>query len=227
MKFSHIIFDADRTLFDFDRSERDAFRDTALAFGIRCTDALYEQYQKVNDAFWKLHEEGKIEKDILRVKRFETLFAGASVEAEPAAFNAAYTRCLSEKSYLFDGALDLCASLSGSYPLLLATNGTACVQEKRFALSPIRKFFKRIYISEQVGYTKPDPRFFAHIIQKEGIAEPRGVLMVGDSLRADIVGAKGAGFQTCWYNPPGLEDLSGVRPDYTIRSFEDLKAILK
>ena len=210
-----ILFDADRTLFDFDRSEEEAFAETAERYGLDGM-ALYPRYQAINDRLWQLHEQGKIQKDVLRLQRYEELFEEQQLNIDPACFNRDYTEILSTKSILLESSLEVCQELSESYPLFLATNGTACVQQKRFARSPICRYFRKIYISEQVGYTKPDPRFFERIFSEQGIKEPARALMVGDSLRADIAGANAVGMRSCWFNPDRLENSSGVQPDFTI-----------
>ncbi len=144
------------------------------------------------------------------------------MDIDPACFNRDYTELLSTKSILFEDSLEVCRKLSESYPLLLATNGTACVQRERFARSPIRRYFRKIYISEQVGYTKPDPRFFERIFAEQGIKDPARALMVGDSLRADIAGANAVGMRSCWYNPDRLENDSDIQPDCTIFRLDEL-----
>ena len=68
-----ILFDADRTLFDFNRSEEEAFAETAERYGLDGM-ALYPRYQAINDRLWQLHEQGKIQKDVLRLQRYEELF---------------------------------------------------------------------------------------------------------------------------------------------------------
>lgn len=221
MSSCFILFDADRTLFDFDRSEEEAFAETAERYGLDGV-ALYPRYQAVNDRLWQLHEQGKIQKDVLRLQRYEELFEEQQLDIDPACFNRDYTELLSTKSILFEDSLEVCRKLSESYPLLLATNGTACVQRERFARSPIRRYFRKTYISEQVGYTKPDPRFFERIFAEQGIKDPARALMVGDSLRADIAGANAVGMRSCWFNPDRLENDSGIQPDCTIFRLDEL-----
>ena len=69
MKYEYLLFDADDTLLDFKRSEREALSDSLLKFGIEPTDELISAYSEINDSLWKLLEKGGIEKNKLRVRR--------------------------------------------------------------------------------------------------------------------------------------------------------------
>jgi HAD superfamily hydrolase (TIGR01549 family) len=53
-------------------------------------------------------------------------------------------------------------------------------------------FFEVLSISCEVGYLKPHPRIFQHALDALGIG-PEEAMMVGDSLRADVGGAKALG----------------------------------
>ncbi len=51
--------------------------------------------------------------------------------------------------------------------------------------------------SAQVGVAKPNPAFYRMALDRAGV-EPRDALMVGDSYRADVRGAWGAGMDAVW-----------------------------
>ena len=56
---------------------------------------------------------------------------------------------------------------------------------------------------------------------------PSEVLMVGDSLRSDIIGAKKAKMHNCWINRPNKSyDLAKVVPEFEIKSFNELPKVL-
>ena len=74
MKYEIIIFDADETLFDFKKSERDAFKNTMLEFDIEYDENHHLKiYQDINTAIWKEFEEGLITQQKLKVERFKRL----------------------------------------------------------------------------------------------------------------------------------------------------------
>jgi putative hydrolase of the HAD superfamily len=61
---------------------------------------------------------------------------------------------------------------------------------------------ERVFVSSQVGYIKPDPRFFLSV-QEQLSAEPAEILIVGDDLQADIEGARAARWHAAWLQRDG------------------------
>ena len=222
--YKYLLFDADNTLFDFDRSEKQALAETFAGFGAAISEAEIEAYHRINDALWKKLERGETTREKLKVQRFAEFieYLGAS-EIDAFAAAAAYVERLSEQCFLIDGALGLCEHLSRKYPLYLITNGITTVQKKRFAKSPIKKFFKNVYISEEMGATKPDERYFRLVAGDIGDGDPENYLVIGDSLSSDIQGAVNFGCDSVWIAPEGKTD---PRPTYTVRGFSEIYEIL-
>ncbi len=81
-----------------------------------------------------------------------------------------------------------------------------------------------IFLSEQLGYEKPNIEFFNQVFDALGPVDKSEVLIVGDSLTSDIHGGNNAEILTCWYNPNHLSAGPEYRIDYEI---EDLHEILK
>jgi 2-haloacid dehalogenase len=61
----------------------------------------------------------------------------------------------------------------------------------------------QIIVSEDAGYQKPHKGFFQYAFNLCEIQDKNEVIIVGDSLSADIKGGKDFGIATCWYNPTG------------------------
>ena len=55
------------------------------------------------------------------------------------------------------------------------------------------------FVSSKIGFSKPDPRFFASVAAQLN-ATPREILLVGDDWQADVQGARAAGWQAIWLN---------------------------
>ena len=83
-----------------------------------------------------------------------------------------------------------------------------------------------MFISEKLGVTKPSRKFFEIALRVLDIEKREKVLVVGDSLGADIKGGNDAGLATCWYNPHGAENDTDIQPTYTISRLEDLYPIV-
>ena len=92
----------------------------------------------------------------------------------------------------------------------------------------IARYFRDIFISEQLGSYKPSPAFFRACFGAIPDFDPAEALMVGDSLTSDIRGARNAGLRSCWYNPHRSAAPAGHRPaDYTIHALAELPHLLE
>ena len=103
MKYEIILFDADGTLLDFKRSEREALREALLSIGISADDEMIATYSRINDGLWKMLERGEIEKSVLLVRRFEDFFAHYGLEGDAPDLAERYMKALSEKGYAVVG----------------------------------------------------------------------------------------------------------------------------
>lgn len=227
MKYEVIIFDADETLFDFKKSEREAFKSTILEFGMQYDENCHlKTYQIINTAIWKEFEEGLITQEKLKVERFKRLSNKLKVNFDEFEFAKSYMKHLGNASFLYDGSVELVENLSRNYTLSIVTNGLTSVQENRIRKSIISEYFKDIVISEEIAIAKPNPKIFEHALKNINHIDKTKVLMVGDSLTSDIQGGLNFEIDTCWYNPNKLINEIGIKPTYEISSFDELIFIL-
>lgn len=222
-KYSLIVFDADNTLFDFEVSEALALERLFRNHGLDYTEETRNFYREENTVLWSRFEQGLVSKANLQIQRFQSLFDRLNLRGlDPAAFNDEYVLLLGENPRLIDGALMVCRELSKTKTLAIATNGVEKTQRLRFERSEIKPFVKHLVISEAIGFAKPDVRYFDYLFTLCGHKEKADVLIVGDSLLADIQGGNAYGIDTCWYNPWEEINTSGIIPNYEIRSLEQL-----
>ncbi len=227
MNLELILFDADRTLFDYDRAESDALRDTFCHFGLEYDlDIHMPLYREINEQLWRELEEGKTTSGELRIERFRRMFDGQMSEADLTEFGRLYLIKLSKGGYLLDGAEEVCRHLADGYRLAIVTNGIREVQLARFKGSPLEPFIEQVIISEDTGYSKPHPGIFDYAFRALGHSDKKTTLMVGDSLTSDIAGGIGFGIKTCWYNPAKNPVLPGLEPDYEITDLRELLTLL-
>ena len=223
---THIFFDLDNTLLDFDRGEAHALSRAFRQFGIDPTPAVLARYHDINLRQWELLEEGKLTKDQVLTRRFDLLFAELGVSCDSQAVCDLYESFLAEEHDFVPGALELLEALSPRYSLHLATNGASAVQRRRLADAGILPYFQNIFISEEVGFHKPSPAFFHACFAAIPGFDPASALMVGDSLTSDIRGGRNAGIRTCWFNPQGKPARPDIAPDHTIRALSELPDLL-
>lgn len=226
MKYELVLFDADGTLFDFDTAEMQAFEKTLKQFGItENLKQLHREYEIINMAIWRDFEQKKIISKDLRVERFRRFFDRENLQLDPKVISPIYLKYLSEGTHLLPGAEEIVSFLFGKCELALATNGIADVQNPRFAGSDLAKYFQHIFISEEIGHPKPDPKFFEHIFKK--LTHKESAIIVGDNLTSDIKGGNDFGIDTCWFNPNKRHNKSGIVPIFEISDLRELKRIIK
>ncbi len=227
-RYTTLLFDADRTLFDFDAAEREAFGIVMDKFGIQYTDADFDRYVEINNDLWEQLGRGEITKKYLQDNRFEIFLdsVGRSVNTPGAVFNAEYVDQLANVSKLFDGALPLCRKLSEHYDMYIVTNGVSHTQKKRFCLSPIHGYFRDIFVSEDAGAAKPKAEYFDYVFAHIGEDKRTSSVIIGDSLSHDILGGNNYGIDTIWYNPKNAENKTDIIPTETVRSYSELLEVL-
>lgn len=225
-RYSTILFDADNTLLDFDRSEREALFDALRFMGVKPRDEMIPVYSAINVAHWKKLERGEITKTELRSARFVKFFEQYGIKADAQRMADAYTEFLSTKSYLMEGALEVCEMLAKHCRLYVITNGIASVQVGRFDPSPLFPLFSGVFISEEIGVEKPARAFFDAVATGISDFDPADTLVVGDSLTSDIQGGINAGIDTCWFNRKDERAPSDMPITYTVNSLKDLPALI-
>lgn len=221
-----IFFDLDDTILDFHAAERAALTDTLGQLGVAPTEEILERYSELNLQQWKLLERGEITRDALKVRRYALLFAEFGLACPPEEAARLYEDRLCLGHYFMAGAEELLAALAGRYGLYIVTNGTARVQKSRIRSAGLEAYFRDVFISEAIGYDKPDARFFQSCFARIPGFVRENALLVGDSLSSDIAGGKNAGLRTVWYNRRGEENRSGIVPDHEIMSLGQLPSLL-
>jgi 2-haloacid dehalogenase len=199
--YQWLLFDADGTLFDYERAEaealKQAFQQNGLAFDAGCLTS----YQQINRELWQCVERGELAPGVLKVRRFELLFEALGMAHSASRFSGLYLDRLAECSELIAGAAEVLAALHGRYRFAIVTNGLHAVQRSRVARSAIRGYIDVMIISEEIGCAKPAREFFDVTFGRLGRPPVDEVLMIGDNWASDIQGAARYGLATCWYNP--------------------------
>ncbi len=88
------------------------------------------------------------------------------------------------------------------------------------------KYFQKVFVSEKMGALKPAKEFFDGCLKEMGDISPDEIVIIGDSLTADIFGGKDYGLKTIWFNPNNLPQPNSHIPDYTVNSLLEIKQIL-
>ena len=224
--FDFVLFDADNTLFDFDRAEHEALKGVLAAHGYPTDPATLEVYLAVNRDLWARFDRGEVTQAYLVVERFAAFVRAMGGHDDPAQFNRDYLDRLARGAFLLPGAEALCRALAPRCTLAIVTNGVARAQRGRFERSPLAGLISHLFISEELGAAKPDPAFFDAVLRALGGPDRGRVLMVGDNLATDVRGGLEAGLPTAWYNPRGLPNPTPWVPAWTVESYPQLEALI-
>lgn len=226
-RYDVLLCDADNTIFDFEQAEVCAFADACAFAGLAPTDALLHTYSQINQALWKLLEQGGITQKELRVRRFEQFLATIGrTDVDAPGMAQAFTDSLGRQSVPIAGAVEAVERWSRVLPVIIVTNGIARVQRGRMDGSAVKPFISGLVISEEVGSAKPDPAMLRIGMEQAGVSDVRRALMLGDSLSSDIAAAANAGIDACWYNPRGIVNDKGLPVRYEIRDLDEVDSIL-
>lgn len=225
--YRFLLFDLDDTILDFGKAERCALIRALEGFGIALSDAALARYSEINAEEWRRLERGECTRDEVKLNRFVRFCKEYSLAADPASLRTTYEGNLAEGHFFVDGAEELLEAL-GKMPnkrLFLVSNGTTAVQRGRLASAGISHRFEGIFLSEEVGFVKPQKEFFdACFAAIPGFCREEAIIL-GDSLTSDIAGGKNASIATCYFSTKTTGDEPSA--DFTIHRLSDFLKIVK
>jgi putative hydrolase of the HAD superfamily len=229
-EYKHLFFDLDHTLWDFEKNAAETIFHLyemfeLHQFGKFTSTDFYKKYSYINHRMWRQYYEGKITQQELRIQRFSQTLTKLGLEPGqvPAGLHEAFTSICPTKTAVFPFTHETLAYLKNKYVLHIITNGFQDVQAIKMAASNLGQYFSGVITSESVGCTKPDKRIFEHALECAGV-QASECLMIGDSLEADILGAKNAGIDQVFFNPERKRHAQRVT--YEISCLSELQKIL-
>lgn len=230
MKYRHIFFDLDRTLWDFDAAAEVAFERIYDKYhlkelGIPSAHDFHEVYHPLNEKLWELYRADQITKEELNRVRFLKPLEHYGIHDVKLADHLSedYVYWSPRIVRLVPGTMELLEYLKPKYHLHLITNGFQEVQHTKLSGSGMEPYFETLTVSEEVGVKKPNPEIFLYALKKAGTTAGES-LMIGDEMAVDIDGARAAGIDQIFFNPSGQHEL-GERT-FEVHSLLEIKKIL-
>ena len=218
-----LLFDADGTLFDFHAAEHDALHELMDFYHIQDKETALNTYHRINSALWKRIEEGTMTQSRLKIQRFEEFIEEMHLEAHAEEMAEVFMDKLSQGTHLIDYAYETLEKLHKNYDCHIITNGIARIQKERMSRSELRHFLKELFISEEMGVSKPDTRYFDFVKKKLKPEHDDVLIVIGDSLTSDIQGALQSNLKSIWYNPNHQK-----KPEWPIDAvIDDLRQLLE
>ena len=160
MNYPYLLFDADNTLFNFDRANQEAFHAVCRQFDIPDSDETFALYERCNNEMWAAFDRGECTKEFLVVQRFRNFLSAMGLDRDAEGCNALHLHTLSQCAFMLPYAEEVCHTLARSHKLYLVTNAVASVQRGRLAKSPIVPDITAAFISPAAGTipaTRPAP----------------------------------------------------------------------
>jgi putative hydrolase of the HAD superfamily len=230
MKYKHLFFDLDHTLWDFEANSRQTLEELYHSMqlqqkGVHDFNLFHKNYLVHNDKLWERYRNGFIKVDELRWKRMWLTLLDFKIGNEVLAreMGNRFLDHLPTRKILFPYAIELLDYLTAkNYQLHLITNGFEKTQHSKLENSGLKKFFKQVITSESSNSLKPHKEIFEYALQKTG-AQKQESIMIGDSIEVDIQGAMNAGIDQIYVNHLSIEP--AIKPTYTVHSLKELKAI--
>lgn len=220
-----VFIDIDDTLLDFTKCANDAIKSACNKFGVPYTTTLVDTFHPINLDLWHRLEKKEMTKEKLFDTRFQIVFDKLGIKADGIAFETAFRENFHESAILVDGARDLLEYLRSKYKVYVASNASMHQQTNRMKKAELDGYIDGYFVSEEIGFPKPQKEFFDACFKALPDVKPQDVVMIGDSLSADIKGACEYGLKTIWYNHRN-EPTSDVKCDYIVSRLSEVKNIL-
>ncbi|UKI20798.1 MAG: YjjG family noncanonical pyrimidine nucleotidase [Christensenella sp.] len=220
-----VFIDIDDTLLDFTKCANDAIKSACNKFGVPYTTTLVDTFHPINLDLWHRLEKKEVTKEKLFDTRFQIVFDKLGIKADGIAFETAFRENFHESAILVDGARDLLEYLRSKYKVYVASNASMHQQTNRMKKAELDGYIDGYFVSEEIGFPKPQKEFFDACFKALPDVKPQDVVMIGDSLSADIKGACEYGLKTIWYNHRN-EPTSDVKCDYIVPRLSEVKNIL-
>ena len=226
---THVSFDADDTLWEFDlvmraaleralRELYDSHLDLPAARALTLADLIAVRE--------RIDEQDGLEQVSLRERRLMAFAATLEQlgRPDPALAELLTQRFMDDRSALvepYPDVLPMLARLDGRYVIGIVSNGNADLEAGALR----GRFAFRVHADDH-GVAKPDPRLFEVVFAQTG-CRPAELVHVGDDPVFDVAGARAAGVHAVWLNRDGRPNASGIEPDSEIRTLAELPALLE
>ena len=208
-KYKHIFFDLDHTLWDFDRNSAEVlvglYKDYRLSDLERFSEIDFcKRFKEINTSLWTSFNRNELSREKLRASRFEMIFEAFGVKDGQLAhlLGKEYLRRCPNMHYILPYTLEILGYLKNEkkYELHILTNGFEDVQHIKLNSARLTPFFREVITADSAGFQKPDKEIFKYAIEKV-CSRNEECIMIGDSLDADILGARESNIDQIFFNP--------------------------
>tara|TARA_X000001036_G_C20656528_1_gene797209 strand:+ start:1086 stop:1778 length:693 start_codon:yes stop_codon:yes gene_type:complete len=207
MRYKHIFFDLDRTLWDFETNSHETLLELCNSYrlnekGVLDYEEFITRYKDNNEKLWNLYRLDKISQKDLRRERFQMSLKEFGINDFKLSerIGEEYIAVCPRKSRLYPYTFDVLEYLKNNYILHIITNGFDKTQHIKLEHSKLKPYFDKIITSEKLGVKKPNPAIFIHALDLARTTREESVY-IGDNLVVDILACEAVGIDGVYFNP--------------------------
>lgn len=221
MKYPILLLDLDNTILDTKTNAEKALQQMSKSIDFPFNNEQIQYWHLLNDKLWEKFERDEITRPKLLTSRFELYFEHYNRQVNVDEYNKTYLKLFKSQDTLIPHAKETLQKLKQDHHLFAISNGTKEKQYNQLTQAHLINFFDKLYLSEDIGFQKPDPAFFEFVIGdlKKSKSE---MLVIGDSLTADISGANAAKIDNVWFDPQKNNNPTNFKPTYEINDLRQL-----
>ncbi|MDN4595309.1 HAD family hydrolase [Polycladomyces subterraneus] len=218
-----LIFDLEDTLCDYRQAMENAKQKVSdILRGIGVDPAsFWTRYHQLEPVLFQQFTEKKLTVEEYRVERYADVLRewDKSKLEWVDRLNAVYMNEANHRIQLFEDVIPFLANMKKNGVMgAVLTNGPADGQRNKMAALGLTDYVDKIYISAEIGYSKPAREAFQYVLDDLRLSAT-DVWTIGDSLAVDVKGAHQVGIKAI------LLDRANKYPDYAgpkVRSLIEL-----
>jgi len=241
-KYEVLLFDLHDTLIDNKENMKHAFKALLNAMNEEYTEEKNNRFNQIDHRFWNdwkneliiIPDEYKAPREKMvrwaTAQRFLIYFENTISLEEAYRLNEIYIKALVAQVVPLKAACEIIKYLNKKYRLFIATNGPLEIARIKIKMLGIDDCFENVFAAEEFGYLKPHQEYYNQLTDRINYFDITKILMIGNSLASDIIGANRIGMDSIWLDL-GEENVGKIKdetpsPTYTIKKLIELKKIL-
>lgn len=222
-RYDVLLCDADDTLLDFKKAMKRSVLTAARAVGVKSNDdKIVDEYARITKTVWEKLERREVTRKQLNEMRFAMLKDALDEDFDSDAMNEAYINAMIGTTDVIDGAIDFLSEIKArKIGIYVITNSFTRIARHR--LNILSDYIDGAFISEEIGFDKPDKRFFDAVLCDIGSPDKDRVLIFGDGESSDIKGGIASGIDTCLFDTSAQKRTDA---DFSVATYKEVANIL-